>query len=114
MIQINISDNKIENSIKMEELSSYLKRKGHQISLNKELVEDAKADLITWITLGFTAWAALYPTIKDLQDWARPKKYSISISDGNATATVNELTKEEFLKITEKLNKNKTKIEVTK
>ncbi|WP_066402374.1 hypothetical protein [Aliarcobacter cryaerophilus] len=114
MIQINISENQIENSKKMEELSSYLKKKGHQVSCNRELIEDAKADMITWITLAFTGWAALYPTIKDLQNWVRPKRYTISITDRNVTVTANELTEEEFLEVTKKLNKDKTKIEVTK
>lgn len=111
MLIVELSNNKIENSQIMQELYSYLQNEGYtHIELNKEYVENAKADLVTWIALGLTAIATFYPIIKDLQNWARPKKYSISITDGTITTSANNLTLEEFLEVSKKLKKENIKI----
>jgi len=113
MIKINISEDEIKNSLIMKELFSYLKIKNNEIKLHTEYIKGAKADLVTWITLGVTTIAAIYPIVQDIQKWVRPKRYTITITDGNITATANDLKKEEFLQLSEKLNKDKTKIEIS-
>ncbi len=111
---MNISNNPIENALSLQELYNYLQKQGHDIHPHKEYVKDAKADLVTWLTFGFTAWAAIYPMLKDLNDWSRPKKYTLSLEKDNVIATVNDLTEEEFLYLTEKLDPNNTKLKVNK
>jgi len=115
MIIVQVSENKIENSQMMQELYTFLQQEGHnEIELHKEYVENAKADLVTLITLGFSGVGAFYPILKDVMNWARPKKYSISITDGTTTTSAKDLTLEEFLEVTKKLKKDNIKVLVNK
>ena len=115
MIIVQVSENKIENSQMMQELNNFLQQEGHsETELHKEYVENAKADLATWIGVGLAGVGAFYPILKDVINWARPKKYSISITDGTITTSAKDLTIEEFLEVTKKLKKDNIKVLVNK
>lgn len=111
MITVNIHDNEIKNSIATKDLSTYLNKKGHNVTVNTKLVDGAKCELVIGIAIATLA-VATYPMIKDLQNWIRPKRYSLSMTDGNVIGTINDLTEEEYIKLLEKLNKDITKIEI--
>jgi len=114
-IETDIGTNEVQKSDLLKDLNSYLQQKGHnKLELNKKKIKDAKADLVTWLSLTFAGVAAIYPILQDIQAWIRPRKYSITITDGIITSTANDLTLEEFIEITKELEIERTKIEITK
>ncbi|NQY52193.1 MAG: hypothetical protein HRT42_01360 [Campylobacteraceae bacterium] len=108
MIKINIFDNEIKDSLATKDLSNYLNQKGHNTIINRKSIDGAKADLAISIAIA----ALAYPIVKDLMNWVRPKRYTISITDGNITGSINELTESEFTEIMEKYDKPITRIEI--
>lgn len=111
MIKLNVDKNEVRNSQLTRELYDYLQTKGHStINVNKKTL-NAKADIILSLTIGSFVMST-YPLIKDLVNWARPRKYTLTITDGNVSQTLNDLSEEQYIKILNKLNKDITYIEL--
>ena len=111
IIKVNISENEVVNSLKIKELHEYLMKKGHDIISENNSQDGTKGDLTTYLTFAIS----LYPIIKDLFNYIRPKQqYSISVTNGITTLSKNNLTEEEYLKEIENLKGKNLEITINK
>ncbi len=105
------SDNKIENSLRLEELYSHLDSLGYELETEKEITNGSKGALIigimvTGVLVGGSALS--YQIIKDIRKYINPRRYSLSMHSGDYTGTVSDLTAEEYKELLDKIDNQDT------